>query len=307
MVPSTSLTREVAATGVSNLREINHLGFGYTKLELRGGLKEESKAEEEDAEAEVVTKRLIDLEHLSKLQYLEIVDLGDNLLEDIQAVGTLKSLLSLKLDKNQIASLEGLPPLPYLQLLDLSANKLATINTLQHPMLMYLSVNNNQLEALPDLSACTNLKAIRASGNKLTTTASVVGLRQLELIDMSLNAISEVKLGDLPHLATLELSGNKLKDLEGLSCSLPMLTSCQLKENAIADVRNMDHIAGLAALKDLALAGCPVCEVGQFRNFVHAVRPQLATLDGEPYAEEDLEAPPPPPEPEPEPEEPVEE
>merc|ERR1711865_206484 len=108
VVPSTSLTREVAATGVSNLREINHLGFGYTKLELRGGLKEESKAEEEDAEAEVVTKRLIDLEHLSKLQYLEIVDLGDNLLEDIQAVGTLKSLLSLKLDKNQIASMGSL-------------------------------------------------------------------------------------------------------------------------------------------------------------------------------------------------------
>ena len=43
-------------------------------------------------------------------------------------------------------------------------------------------------------------------------------------------------------------------------------------------------------------------QVGQFRNFVHAIRPGLATLDGEPYAEEDLEPPPPPPEPEPEPE-----
>ena len=32
-------------------------------------------------EPEVVTKRLIDLEHLPKLKYLEIVDLGDNLLE----------------------------------------------------------------------------------------------------------------------------------------------------------------------------------------------------------------------------------
>merc|ERR1712166_112064 len=285
VIPSTSLTKEVAATGVGNLRDIDHLGFGYTKLVLRGGLKEETPAAEEGEEPEVVTKRLIDLEHLPKLKYLEIVDLGDNLLEDVKAIGKLSSLLSLKLDTNQIMTIENLPPLANLQLLDLSNN-------------------NNQLEALPDLidMQCPNIRTLRASGNKITTTSSVMGLKQLELLDLSMNAITELKLGPQEQLEMLELSGNQIKDLEGLAEAMPMLKECNLKENAIADVKNMAHLTTITTLTTLTFAGCPVCEVGQFRNFVHAIRPGLATLDGEPYAEEDLEPPPPPPEPEPEPE-----
>merc|ERR1712028_212798 len=278
VIPSTSLTKEVAATGVGNLRDIDHLGFGYTKLVLRGGLKEETPAAEEGEEPEVVTKRLIDLEHLPKLKYLEIVDLGDNLLEDVKAIGKLSSLLSLKLDTNQIMTIENLPPLANLQLLDLSNNKLTSVDAIAHPMLMYLSLNNNQLEALPDL------------------------IKQLELLDLSMNAITELKLGPQEQLEMLELSGNQIKDLEGLAEAMPMLKECNLKENAIADVKNMAHLTTITTLTTLTFAGCPVCEVGQFRNFVHAIRPGLATLDGEPYAEEDLEPPPPPPEPEPEPE-----
>merc|ERR1712028_109677 len=165
IIPSTSLTKEVAATGVGNLRDIDHLGFGYTKLVLRGGLKEETPAAEEGEEPEVVTKRLIDLEHLPKLKYLEIVDLGDNLLEDVKAIGKLSSLPSLKLDTNQIMTIENLPPLANLQLLDLI-----------------------------DMQ-CPNIRTLRASGNKITTTSSVMGLKQLELLDLSMNAITELKLG----------------------------------------------------------------------------------------------------------------
>jgi len=304
VIPSTSLTKEVAATGVGNLRDIDHLGFGYTKLVLRGGLKEETPAAEEGEEPEVVTKRLIDLEHLPKLKYLEIVDLGDNLLEDVKAIGKLSSLLSLKLDTNQIMTIENLPPLANLQLLDLSNNKLTSVDAIAHPMLMYLSLNNNQLEALPDLidMQCPNIRTLRASGNKITTTSSVMGLKQLELLDLSMNAITELKLGPQEQLEMLELSGNQIKDLEGLTEAMPMLKECNLKDNAIADVKNMAHLTTITTLTTLTFAGCPVCEVGQFRNFVHAIRPGLATLDGEPYAEEDLEPPPPPPEPEPEPE-----
>merc|ERR1712195_63499 len=254
VIPSTSLTKEVAATGVGNLRDIDHLGFGYTKLVLRGGLKEETPAAEEGEEPEVVTKRLIDLEHLPKLKYLEIVDLGDNLLEDVKAIGKLSSLLSLKLDTNQIMTIENLPPLANLQLLDLSNNKLTSVDAIAHPMLMYLSLNNNQLEALPDLidMQCPNIRTLRASGNKITTTSSVMGLKQLELLDLSMNAITE---------------------LEGLAEAMPMLKECNLKENAIADVKNMAHLTTITTLTTLTFAGCPVCEVGQFRNFVHAIRP----------------------------------
>merc|ERR1712195_21212 len=260
VIPSTSLTKEVAATGVGNLRDIDHLGFGYTKLVLRGGLKEETPAAEEGEEPEVVTKRLIDLEHLPKLKYLEIVDLGDNLLEDVKAIGELSSLLSLKLDTNQIMTIENLPPLANLQLLDLSNNKLTSVDAIAHPMLMYLSLNNNQLEALPDLidMQCPNIRTLRASGNKITTTSSVMGLKQLELLDLSMNAITELKLGPQEQL--------------------PMLKECNLKENAIADVKNMAHLTTITTLTTLTFAGCPVCEVGQFRNFVHAIRPGLATL-----------------------------
>ena len=54
------------------------------------------------------------------------------------------------------------------------------------------------------------------------------------------------------------------------------------------------HLAGLTQLRILSFAECPITGAEKYRNHVHAVLPQLESLDGEPFSEEDMEPPPAP-------------
>ena len=73
------------------------------------------------------------------------------------------------------------------------------------------------------------------------------------------------------------------------------LEHLDLSGNAVESLDELANIAHLSQLKVLNLTDNPITGQDKYRNFDHAVLPQLETLDGEPYSEEDME---PPPEPE---------
>ena len=54
------------------------------------------------------------------------------------------------------------------------------------------------------------------------------------------------------------------------------------------------YLSGLTHLKTLSFAECPIAGGDKYRNHIHAVLPDLESLDGEPYSEEDREPPPAP-------------
>eukprot|EP00658_Telonema_sp_P-2_P027146 TRINITY_DN21029_c0_g1_i1.p1 TRINITY_DN21029_c0_g1~~TRINITY_DN21029_c0_g1_i1.p1 ORF type:complete len:312 (+),score=90.08 TRINITY_DN21029_c0_g1_i1:119-1054(+) len=279
--PASSLTPDLAATGLSALKDASTLGLCYTSLQMRG-------------------RKLLDLEALPAFTGLEIVDLGQNSITDVEPLGKLQAALSVKLDGNQISSLDALPAMPNLQMFDLSTNQLASLSTFGHPMLMYLTLDSNQLESLPDLAAgCPLLKRLSAKANQLTSTTGLAGLAHLEVLSLSSNAIAALDLGRMPQLKEIEAAANQITSLSGIN-DLDNLTKLELNQNQIATVDNLEQLSGLTELKTVVLAANPVTEVDQYRNFVHASCPGLETLDNEPYTEEDMEPPPAPPEPEPE-------
>eukprot|EP00656_Telonema_subtile_P051646 TRINITY_DN7006_c0_g1_i2.p1 TRINITY_DN7006_c0_g1~~TRINITY_DN7006_c0_g1_i2.p1 ORF type:complete len:303 (-),score=91.16 TRINITY_DN7006_c0_g1_i2:248-1156(-) len=286
--PATPLTAEVAAKGLSRIVGNDQLGFSYTQLSLRGA-------------------KLMDLAALPTFTGLELVDVGQNAIIDIDPLRKVETLLSVKLDQNQISSIDCLPSMPNLQvcaavlsltwqLLNVATNQLASLAACVQPMLMYLNLDSNQLETL-DLSGCPMLKTLSVRSNKLTDTTGLKNLANLESLHLSANAITTLELGTLPQLTDLDASTNQITSLDCLT-GFPCLQSLKLAENQVPVVEELDNAAGLP-LQTMVLTGNPVTEVGQYRNFVHAAAPGLLSLDGEPYAEEDLEPPPPPPEPEP--------
>jgi len=109
--------------------------------------------------------------------------------------------------------------------------------------------------------------------------------------------ITELCLGPHPFLKKLCLQSNQIASMGALSQKCTALEHLDLTGNAVESLDELAHIAHLSQLKVLSLAENPITGQDKYRNFVHAILPQLETLDGEPYAEEDME---PPPEPEPE-------
>lgn len=269
------LTTEVAAPGLSALRDVGNLSFNYTKLELTG-------------------KLLVDLQDLPKYPALRLLNLSDNQISDATNVNDLRDLLSANLNNNKLTSLNGLTSLMNLQLLSLTGNQIASIDTFDFPMLMYLTLDGNQLTALPpSLSSCSKLRVLEVRDNKLTSTAGIEGLNDLEEARLERNEISELFLGPLPQLKILTLANNQILSLASFSGdSATNLEQLDLSTNTLASAKELSCLQGLSRLQSLTMAESPVTGVDKYRNHVHAAVPSLGTLEGEPYSEEDREPPP---------------
>jgi len=254
---------------------MGHLSFNYAKLDMVG-------------------KALLDLQELHKYTSLQFVDFSDNQITDASPISKLPGLLSAKLDKNKIESIDNLSSMEQLQLLSVKENQISEVAPLQTPTLLYLNVDGNQITSLSaTLSATQKLKVLEARQNKLSSTAGVDTLQDLEEAYFSNNEITELCLGAMPQLRELALNNNQLTTLGAFPGNASSVENLDLSFNQIASAKELAHLAGLSRLRTLTFAENPVTGVDGYRKHIHAILPQLETLDGEPFAEEDREPPPP--------------
>jgi len=273
---ATALTLEVAAGGLSLLKDVGHLSFNYTKLDLVG-------------------KSLLDLQELHQYPSLQILDVSDNQIADATQLGTLPALLSAKLDQNKIQSMESVDQMEHLQLLSLKANEITQLPLLKMPTLHYLNIDGpgNEITTLSGaLTACTKLVTIEARENKLTTTEGIEELEELENAYFSNNEIVDLRLGTMPQMRTLVLSTNQIASLTAFQDNVSNLEHLDLSSNAVASAKEFANLSGLKQLRTLTFAENPVTGVDKYRNHIYAVLPHLESLDGEPFADEDREPPP---------------
>jgi len=270
------LTVEVAAGGLSSLKDVGHLAFNYTKLDLVG-------------------KSLIDLAELHRYTSLQLLDVSDNQIADAAPISKLPGLLSGKLNNNKIESISNLAEMESLQLLSLKGNALTEVTQLNTPMLLYLNVDGNQIATLSNaFQLASKLSVLEARENKLTTTAGIENLQELEEAHFSTNEIADLCLGSMPQLRKLSLNGNQIATLSAFQNNASSLEHLDLSTNIIESAKELVHLEGLKRLRTLSFAENAITGVDKYRNHVHAVLPQLETLDGEPFSEEDREPPPPP-------------
>ena len=198
---------------------------------------------------------------LTLLEHVRHLDISNNkfISEISESVGQMELLLSLKASGNRIASFDVPNGLAFLQFIDLSNNKLGAWDALEAPHLRYLNLCNNELTAVRGLEQNTELQTLllanqsKADGEEaIKTLASCEGLglttlRELSLTNCGLTSLEGLKDLKLP---ALDLTGNSLKDLRGLSSS-GMLKTLVLEGNPIESIDAVDALAdvGLAELR----------------------------------------------------------
>lgn len=113
----------------------------------------------------------------------------------------------------------------------------------------------------------------------------------LEFLSMiNINLVSVANLPKLPKLRKLELSDNRISGgLEVLAERTPCLTHLNLSGNKIKDINTLEPLKKLPGLDSLDLFNCEVTMLNSYRESVFDLLPALTFLDG--FDADDQEAP----------------
>jgi Leucine-rich repeat (LRR) protein len=127
---------------------------------------------------------------LSCFQYLQVINLAYNEIQEVVSLGTLPRLKDLRLQKNQLTSTENFPELTWLSRLNLSYNQIAIVQ---------------------DLEKLTNLKELELQHNVIEQFIGAERMQQLELLKLEFNKLQNVDfLKEITSLFTVSLGGNQL-------------------------------------------------------------------------------------------------
>lgn len=129
----------------------------------------------------------------------------------------------------------------------------------------------------------------RSDDGKITgLTAEFVNLEFLSMININLLLVANFP--KLEKLRKLELSDNRISGgLEVLAERTPNLTHLNLSGNKIKDINTLEPLKKLNHLMSLDLFNCEVTMLNNYRESVFALLPQLTYLDG--FDADDKEAP----------------
>eukprot|EP00283_Hemiselmis_rufescens_P020427 CAMPEP_0173453710 /NCGR_PEP_ID=MMETSP1357-20121228/51125_1 /TAXON_ID=77926 /ORGANISM="Hemiselmis rufescens, Strain PCC563" /LENGTH=1089 /DNA_ID=CAMNT_0014420683 /DNA_START=189 /DNA_END=3458 /DNA_ORIENTATION=+ len=153
------------------------------------------------------------------------LDLSENQISDLpqgSPLTALERLQVLRLSLNQIANIpDDISILRSLKELHLSSNRLLTLPTSIQALaqLQVLDLSSNRLIEIPDFYSFPDLRRVYLSFNRLTFLPSMVRQAALEDLDIEGNQIGSMPImaKQHPHLRNLNVAGNKLGYIEGLS------------------------------------------------------------------------------------------
>ena len=216
---------------------------------------------------------IADVSALGSLESLQVLDLAGNEIADVSALGSLASLTGLWLERNEIADVSALGSLVSLSQLVLSANEIADVSALGSLVsLSQLVLSANAIADVSALGALASLQVLDLAGNEIADVSALGALASLQVLDLAGNEIADVSaLGALASLQVLDLAGNEIADVSALG-SLRELQVLDLSGNVIADVSALGSIG--SSLGRLDLSGNEIADVSALGSL-----PTLQVLD----------------------------
>lgn len=193
------------------LSSLNGLEFAHSlrELSLLG----------EDTRRHCGNRPGIDLEPLSGLTQLQVLELDCLGLRDISALAKLTKITELSLFGNPISDvspLAGLTTLSDLSLIGAEVADLSPISSLTS--LKYLIVDSNLVTDVSPLSTLKQLIFLSLSNNQISDLEPLSSLTALENLYLSGNGITDISpLASLGSLQTLDIAGNQVTDISALS------------------------------------------------------------------------------------------
>ncbi len=191
-----------------------------------------------------------DLEQLSKLPSIEVLDLSNNNLSDIDVIKLLtsKSLIELTLANNNIGdiAIQLLTKIKKLESINISNTRISSPglqNLFELTNLRNLDVSKTRIDdtGLLNISKCTNLKNINVSHTFVTNKGMefINNLTNINLLDLSFNRINDTGIISLNvnlPIKTLILSGTEISDFGIIHISkFNTITHLELSSTEISD------------------------------------------------------------------------
>ncbi|CAE6970756.1 inlA [Symbiodinium natans] len=194
-------------TSIDSLESFKNL----KKVELRGFLEMSHSL----CWLGLAKNRLRKISGLGNLSSLAVLDLSDNRVSRLVGLEALQGLKALIATRNRIVILDGLSPKknPLLETLILSHNQIEQCALVGFKNLKKISLAHNQLHAFPTLKKLPVLSELRLNGNKLLAISPAVA--------------------SLPHLSTLDVGNNLIKQASGFDAlrGLLWLTNLNVRGN----------------------------------------------------------------------------
>ena len=104
----------------------------------------------------------------------------------------------------------------------------------------------------------------------------IQNIKNLNLWGSNIDDVSIIK--EMPSLEIISLSVNKIRSLKPFT-NLHNLKELYLRNNLIADIREVQYLEGCENLRILWLSENPICDFKNYRSLVIQALPQLAKLD----------------------------
>ncbi|KAF8489402.1 hypothetical protein JB92DRAFT_3013454 [Gautieria morchelliformis] len=219
------------------------------------------------------------LPHWEKLDRINLSKKG------LESVARLKELLprldALSLDGNALLWLTGVPKM--MRTLSVACNRLTAMTSFNHLMnLEKLDISNNQIESLQQLSCLKRLRELNADGNAITSLDGLGELDGLTKVSLRNNRITQVDCSELhwPRVELLNLSGNRLGGIAGLSC-LASLSALNLDHNSLV---SLDADGPMPRLRTLRVSNNRLARLDASRfthiRTLYADNNQLCGVDG---------------------------
>ena len=216
----------------------------------------------------------------------------------LQALTGLTSVLALNLSTNSILTFPKEFKLLNLQIANVSKNRITDIpfNAESAPSLMNLDISENSLAAVEGMDGLSSLRTLKMNDNIAVSSLSGLG----NLISLEKLNASKCDLQDLNGLeglsrsfADLDVSGNKIALLGGLSSASATLVGLKiinLADNAIENLDELKILNKFSGLETINLLGNPCAETEEFRTEVLLRVPFLKSLSGEDVTPEERAA-----------------
>ncbi|KAM9846060.1 leucine-rich repeat and guanylate kinase domain-containing protein [Aulostomus maculatus] len=224
---------------------------------------------------------LRDISVLCNYVHLQKLELQHNKIKDLSCVSHMPFLVILDASHNEISDFFGFQPPKNLKEANFSHNCMTKMKDLSaYAYLSNLDLDYNNISEVSGLEKCCQLARLSLAHNKITRISS---LDNLPIVDLCLkgNQLESTEgLKNLKNLRVLDLSLNRITSLSGLQ-NLHMLCSINLEKNLISEIQECQHIHDSFLLRDLNLLGNPIQEQPDCRLSVIFLLQHLTVLDKE--------------------------
>ena len=245
-----------AVSAVGNLTELTELklsGCGLSNIQPLTTLNKLSVLD-------LSNNSISDISALSGCTKLTDVNLQTNAVSTLSSLSGLNELVSLNISENAVASLEPLSACAKLETLRADDNGLTDVQTLKNmTSLSVLTLSGNSITDIAALSACTAMTELDLSDNAVVSVDVIAQMKELKVLNISHNQVKSLPtLSQDAHLQQLRASYNALSALDVLA-GLPELTYVDVDYNA--DVEDVECLATCPLLVQVNAFGTKVKEV----------------------------------------------